>query len=300
MRSILCALLLSVVVVVNAAERPKHRTATIKAVTEEVIRIPYGRAVKLVFPWPLDEIVDGELPHTIDIPDTSVFKHSYVPGQNFVRIGYAAKGGFAGETTDLYISSHGYHFSFALHSTPNTKLNMKRYYTLVNYQLNKSDRLAYMSREKAKMQKQLRDEYTERFNNLDKQAASLALKKVGRLALGDPSTTRIYEEAAIEDNAGDELEVFVDKMYNYQGILVFPFELKNSTRNSIYLSNGVMYQLKDGQKVPIQAEFEIAKKIASDSKIKGFVVTNDQRFDPDRISVLQIDNSLQKPLELKF
>lgn len=254
--------------------KPRMRSEVIKAFTSDTISIQYGRSVKLLFPWPLDEYVK-ELKHVIDLADESVFTYDYQSGQNFIRVSYNNKGNFKGEVADLLINSHGYHFSFALKATKSSK----NYHSLVEYKAGKKDKLEYLARERIKIRESINKEYEHKYEKLDELAEEKSLALLGKLALSEESTERVYEDSIIKNNLGDQVTLFVDELIRYDHIIVIPFEIKNDTNKAIYPKNIVFYQSTEDSNRSLHFASDLASKIDENSTGYGYVVTNDSMYD---------------------
>lgn len=289
MKYLICFLLASVSSIVYASEAGQSRSVSMEAFTSDVIEIPYGRSVKLVFPWPLDEY-DRELPYKIDLPDESVFTFLYPEGQNYIRVSYSSSGRLAGEITDMQVSSHGYHYNFVLKS-----VGIKdTHYALVEYRLSDGDKLEFMARERQRIMDALQEEYQSKYDDLDDMAEDKALSLLGELSQSKPNVKRVYEEGSVLDSIEDEVTIFVDKIYQYDHIYVIPFEIKNETAGVIHLTNMTYYQTNadSSDVISLTHSADYSKKIEAGETGYGYVVTNDLRYRKSLRNVIEVDTEL--------
>jgi hypothetical protein len=270
-----------------SVETPKNRAVDIKSITANVIHINYGRSVKLVFPWALDEY-EKELPFHIDLADTDVFTYNYVPGQNFVRISYSSKGDYAGEVVDLHINSHGYHFTLALESVS----SIKKHFSLIVFNLSDADKIGFLARERSKISHSLQEKYNKKIANFDQSVKKEALILVGKLASTKPKKISIYREFTLYDELDNSITLFVDRAKKYADIWVFPFEIKNKTTQNISLSNLRFLQKLEETEQPIEMQFKLPPVVKSNSSVKGFVVTSDKRFNKSYNTFLLITTGI--------
>ena len=271
---------------VIASDLGHMREVAMKDFTSDVIEIPYGRSVKLLFPWPLDEY-DRELPYKIDLPDSSVFTFDYPKGQNFIRLSYNAKGDFSGEITDIHMSSHGYHFNFVLKSIQ----MQEKHYSLVNYQLTDANRIEFLNRERRRITDSIQSQYQEKYDHLDDLAESKALNIIGELALSKVDKSNVYQKGIALDSADDEVTIYVDKVLRYGHIYVVPFEIENDTNNAIHLSNLAYFQADNNQNNLVSLDYakSYPKKIPAGEAGVGYVVTNDRNYKNDMTNHLNLE-----------
>lgn len=269
---------------------PQARPLKIAANTSDVINVAFGRSVKIIFPWILDNYYE-EIPYSAYIADTSVFNYEHIDGQNYLTIYYSGKGAdFTGEKVDLFVNIAGYHFSFLL----NAISDCKRHYSTITLELGDADKLMILSKEKAKIRKVLRDDFKKKEDELDKRAEKMALKYAGKLAFSKPDTTTVREEKVLELSGGDELILYVDSVASYDNINVLPIELEYSaSKGKVEINNIALFKVSNNQaKKPLYIEYELPSFVRADQTINGYAVTNDLHFESagDTELVISTDN----------
>ena len=277
MNRILLILILLQPIYASAANKesgPRMRTVPIEGFTSDVVDIKYGRSVKLLFPWPLDEYVK-ELSHVIDLSDTSVFTYDYQPGQNFIRVSYSKAGDFNGEVTDLFFNSHGYHFSIALRSTSRGA----EYHSLIEYKIGGKDKLEYLARERVKIRDSINQEYKHKYDKIGEIAESKSLLIVGKMAMSKESKSSVYQESIVKDSSDDDVTLFVDETIQYDHVFIIPFEIKNETNKAIHPKEVVYFQSEDDVNRSLIFASDVSKKIEANDTGRGYVVTNDSNYD---------------------
>ena len=238
---------------------PKTREIEIKTITQDVIDVRPGGAVKIIFPWVLSEN-DDELPYMAKMATDNVFAFEAKEGQNVIIVYYKNfSDAFENEVVDLTVSTHGYHFTFAIRAN----FNPKDYYSNVVLKMSDAEMLALLDREKKKYMAYLAQERQKMLEELDLRAHQKALALVGELSNDDPEETRIKEESELELANGDKITAYVDVAKHYGEFSVFNFEVENDSEYSpVYIKNVELFKLDEsGVKVPVRAVFNLPPKI---------------------------------------
>ncbi len=261
----------------NDVLHPKTRTINISGITEAIIDVLPGRAVKFIFPWVLDDD-GGELPFLVTMSNDAYFNQPIVkPGHNVMVMTYKKiDRDMDGEITDLLVSSRGYHFSFTL------KANFKPsdHYSTVVLKISERDKLLLIDKEIAKVNEILLKERAKIESEVDERAKVHALALVGGLSTDDPDTTAVKEESVLKLKNGDQIVGYVDGYDNFGSFVNFRFELENDSNKATYIQSVRLAKIDaSGTKTFFPSSYLVDPKLASGKTIKGTLSMID--FEPE-------------------
>ncbi|MCP4494117.1 MAG: hypothetical protein GY820_43465 [Gammaproteobacteria bacterium] len=276
---------------------PKTRVVQIKPITESIIDVLPGRAVKFIFPWILDDD-GGEIPFLVTMSNDVYFNKPVVkPGHNVLVMTYKhIDKNMHGEVTDLLISSRGYHFSFTL------KANFKPslHYSTVLLEMAEADKILLLDKELEKVHNILIEERARLEADLDNRAKGLALGLVGGLSIKNPVSTAVKEEAEKMLTNGDAIIAYVDRFDNFGVFTNFVFEVENETNKSIYIKDvRIASSDESGNKTMLPSTFLVDPKLAPDKTALGTVSTVDFFRDSNIDNVLIVSTD-QGDIEVIF
>ncbi len=263
---------------------PKTRVIPISPITESIIDVLPGRAVKFIFPWILDDD-GGEIPFLVTMSNDVYFNEPVVkPGHNVLVMTYKhIDENMHGEVTDLLISSRGYHFSFTLRANFKPSLH----YSTVVLEMTEADKILLLDSEIAKVHGILIEERARLEADLDNRAKSMALGLVGGLSTRKPKSTAVKEEVEKEFANGDAIVAYVDRFENFSVFTNFVFEVENETNKPIYIKDvRIAASDVEGNKTIMPSSFAVNSKLAPGKVAHGTVSTVDFVRDDDIDNVL--------------
>ncbi len=248
---------------------PKTRSIKITAITEAIIDVLPGRAVKFIFPWVLDDD-GGELPFLVTMSNDAYFNQPIVkPGHNVLVMTYKTiTRGMDGEVTDLLVSSRGYHFSFTLRAN----FQPTKHFSTVILEIDKATKLLLIDKELEKVNAVLIKEKARLESQVEERAKVHALALVGGLSTDDPDTTAVKEESEIKLPNGDKIIAYLDGYDNFGSFVNFRFEIENETNKPTYIESVELAKVdEDGNKTIFPSSYLIKPKLGIGKTVHGTI-----------------------------
>jgi len=237
MKRCILFLLLLIPVWVNAS--PRIKNVSLLAHTTLTLNIDQGGGgTRFSFPFVLDE-ADDNVPFTL-VMTNKAFVDSYsankLTGRNsfVVTIAPQGSGGASSQQrATLFITVGGYEITVELHSTS----DVSSVYSDIVFELSDEARQSLIQQAIRVKTDALEKQYQERHRALSVEADNLALSKLGTIALSDPKTVRIKEEAKIILPVGEVL-LYVDKAISYGAYTIITFEVDNRSYSAPMMVQG--------------------------------------------------------------
>jgi len=221
-------------------------------ITKAVIHMTPFRGVNLIFPFRLDEKTVYSLSSKL------MWNIAEAKGSNTVPIFFTEfKEGDWGNINDLTIATEGLTFSLSIVADP----DLTRHCSNVVFTLSPQMKEKLDSKRKESFEIALKQQYDEKFKQLDAEAENKALSLVGQLANTSPDSESLHEEAALKMARGDEFVAYVKKIVSYGKFSNILFDLELNGKKDIYIQSIEMYSLEGEVKTPIRGYVDYVAKM---------------------------------------
>lgn len=253
--------------------QPKIKHIELNAFTTFNIELIPDLGTRFVFPFVLDES-DDLIPFTLDVTNP-MFKTTRHPGRNFftVEIDPPAEGGAVPNyLSNMFISAGGYNLTIVLTATNDLKKHVSDYV----FDLTPGAREDLIQEAIKKRTRTLEASYKDKQTELIGRAESIALNKMGQLALGGSDKKSIKEEVMLDLPTGERVTFYLKKMLTFgDKFHIFQYEITNETVDVLRVTDVSLFAMdKNGMTQKIQSGNLIKPRIDIDETIGGAVSTD--------------------------
>lgn len=203
----------------QAMAEPRAKTVELHKRTNITVFVPPDLGARFSFPFILDE-QDSYVPFTMDITN-SLFIPAREKGRNYFVI-TPKVGSPSGMLGNVFITVAGFEITVELRTTN----DLAKHYSDIVFELTQEAREQLIQQKIAQRTKALEQEYATKFAALDEIAEKKAVALVGRLAITEPRTRSIKEEAVLKMPSGDKALLYVDQAVEYSTYSIYLFDLE--------------------------------------------------------------------------
>lgn len=272
----------------NGFAKPANIEVELKALTTLTLHFYPGLGTRFTFPFLLDED-DDFVPYTNNNTNMTVFVPvKREPGRNFFVISIPPEHVASNKDIgNIFISVAGYQISIEMRSTE----KHAKHITDVRFTMGEKAREDLIQHAIKQRTKALEQSYRDKRAQLISDSENLALGKVGMLALSEPKTSRIKEEAVLELKNGDETVLFVDLVLTYPQYSIYKFNIENdSSANHVVIKDAKLFSIDDNsdRKIPLDTAKHIPKRVEPRGLATGVIVVDNNKLDNNKQLMLEV------------